>query len=122
MHFLLFFAYLNHILTKKFAFFKKKSYLCTRKRKSMESNRTIIHLEWKENREPKHEYFGSPASLFDKYAVSDLGIGRGALNNLYSKLSKDGKPQEYQNDQCIIRKGRLYCKPTDRGRKPSLSE
>lgn len=88
----------------------------------MESNRTIIHLEWKENREPKHEYFGSPASLFDKYAVSDLGISRGALNNLYSKLSKDGKPQEYQNDQCIIRKGRLYCKPTDRGRKPSLLE
>jgi len=88
----------------------------------MESNRTIIHLEWKENREPKHEYFGSPSSLFDKYSADELGIGRGALNNLYCKQASNGMAQEYQNDKCVIRKSRLYCKPTERGRKPSLSE
>ena len=89
--------------------------------KTMEKDRTIIHLEWKENREPRHEFFGSPASLFDKYTASDLGIGRGALNNLYSRQSNDGVERVYNNDKCVIRKSRLYCKATTRGQKPANS-
>lgn len=84
---------------------------------AMEKNRTIIHLEWKNAKEPQHEYFGSPASLYDKFTNDDLGIGQGALNNLFNKQAHAGITQVYANNTCIIRKGKLYCKDTERGRK-----
>jgi hypothetical protein len=75
-------------------------------------DRTILHLEI----EDRHEYFGSPASLFDKYTRGEIGISQAALNNHFSKLGKNDD-LIYKNKKCTIRKGTLYVKPTTRGRK-----
>ena len=74
--------------------------------------RTIVHLEI----DGRHEYLGSPSSLFDKYTREDIGIGQAALNNYFSKLGENDEPI-YKNKKCTIRKGALYVKPTTRGRK-----
>ena len=74
--------------------------------------RTILHLQV----ENRHEYFGSPSSLFDKYTREEIGISQAALNNYFSKLSEDAEAV-YKNKKCTIRKGTLYVKPTTRGRK-----
>ena len=76
----------------------------------MEDYRTIIHLEI----EGRHEYFGSPSSLFDKYTREKIGISQAALNNYFSKLGESDEPI-YKNKKCTIRKGTLYVKPTTRG-------
>lgn len=78
----------------------------------MEEYRTIIHLELN----GKHEYFGSPASMYDKHTAEELGISKASLNNYFSRISEDN-PQVYENKICIIRKGKMYVKPTTRGRK-----
>ena len=78
----------------------------------MKDFRSIIHLEMNGN----HEYFGSPASLFDKYTAEDLGITQASLNNFFCKHSEMNFIC-YMNKKCIIRKGKLYVKPTTRGRK-----
>lgn len=78
----------------------------------MEEYRTIIHLQINE----VHEYYGSPSSLYDKHTAEELGISKASLNNYFSKLSEDA-PQLYQNSKCIIIKGKLYTKPSTRGRK-----
>jgi hypothetical protein len=82
----------------------------------MEDYRTIIHLEI----EGRHEYFGSPSSLYDKYTSDELGISKASLNNFFSKLSDDAE-QIYTNKFCTIRKGLLYVKPSTRGRKKQVS-
>lgn len=74
--------------------------------------RTIVHLEI----DGRHEYFGSPSSLFDKYTREEIGIGQAALNNYFSKLDEN-EEAVYKNKKCTIRKGTLYVKPTTRGRK-----
>ena len=71
--------------------------------------RTIVHLEI----DGRHEYFGSPSSLFDKYTREEIGIGQAALNNYFSKLGENDEPI-YKNKKCTIRKGALYVKPTTR--------
>lgn len=83
----------------------------------MEEYRTIIHLELN----GRHEYFGSPASMYNKHTTEELGISKASLNNYFSKLS-DNDPQLYQNGRCTIRKGKLYVKPSTRGRKKQDSE
>ena len=70
--------------------------------------RTVIHLEI----EGQHHYYGSLANLFEFYNPKDLGISYGALRNY--GLSPE-KP--YQNAKCIIRKGFLLSKNTNRGKK-----
>ena len=74
--------------------------------------RTILHLQI----EDRHEYFGSPSSLFDKYTREEIGISQAALNNYFSKL-REGDEPIYKNKKCTIRKGTLYVKPTTKGRK-----
>ena len=74
--------------------------------------RNIIHLEI----DGKHEYFGSPASMFDKYSKEEIGISQASLNNYFSKLDNNAEVV-YKNKKCTIRKGTLYVKPTTRGRK-----
>ena len=74
--------------------------------------RTVLHLEI----DGRHEYFGSPSSLFDKYTREEVGISQAALNNYFSNL-RDCEEIIYKNKKCIIRKGTLYVKPTTRGRK-----
>ncbi len=66
-----------------------------------------------------YEFFGSAASLYDKYSAEQLGISQGALNNFFSKhkpVDEDGTVT-YTNNKCIIVKGSLYTKSDNRGRK-----
>ena len=74
--------------------------------------RTVLHLEI----DGRHEYFGSPSSLFNKYTREEIGISQAALNNYFSNLG-DCEEIIYKNKKCTIRKGTLYVKPTTRGRK-----
>jgi hypothetical protein len=74
--------------------------------------RNLIHLEI----DGKHEYFGSPASMFDKYTKEEIGISQASLNNYFSKLGNTAEVI-YKNKKCTIRKGTLYVKSTTRGRK-----
>ena len=67
--------------------------------------RNITHLEM----DGKHEYFGSPAALYEVHTATELGITQGALNNYFCKLADDAE-QIYTNKKCIIRKGPLYVK------------
>lgn len=83
----------------------------------MEEYRTIIHLEMN----GKHEYYGSPSSMYDKHTAEELGISKAALNNYFSKLTDD-TPQTYENKICTIRKGKMYVKPSTRGRKKQNPE
>ncbi|MDL2306132.1 hypothetical protein LJC72_12490 [Bacteroides sp. OttesenSCG-928-D19] len=76
------------------------------------NERTVIHLQIGD----KHEYFGSPSSLYDKHSSEELGISQASLNNYFYKL-QEGVELIYTNSKCIIRKGTLYVKPTTRGRK-----
>ena len=86
----------------------------------MENYRAIIHLEWKGEREQKHEYYGSPASLYRRYSVTELGVGISALNTHFHRASKKGMPQVYETETCIIRKGVLVSsKPEDKEKSPS---
>lgn len=83
----------------------------------MEEYRNIIHLELN----GVHEYYGSPASMYDKHTAEELGISKASLNNYFSKLSVNA-PQVYENKMCIIRKGKIYTKPSTRGRKKQEAE
>ncbi len=73
-----------------------------------ETERTVIHLEFK----GQHYYFGSVASIYDKFTSEQLGIGYGSLRNY--GLSPD---TPYINSKCTIRKGVLLQKSGGRGRK-----
>lgn len=68
--------------------------------------RTILHLQI----EDRHEYFGSPSSLFDKYTREDIGITQAALNNYFSKLGENYKPI-YKNTKCTIKKAHSMLNP-----------
>jgi hypothetical protein len=61
------------------------------------------------------EFFGSPAALYDKHTSEELLISQKSLNNYFSKCG-DG-PKIYRNAICEIRKGDLYTKAGNRGRK-----
>ncbi len=67
-------------------------------------------------KDERYEFYGSPASLFDKYSANDLAISQQGLNNYFSKIP-DGQPMIYKNRICEIHKGSIYVKPTTRGRK-----
>ena len=82
----------------------------------MQEQRTILHLEIN----GQHEYFGSPSSLFDKYTPDELGITQAGLNNYFSREAKQNNNLVYSNKRCIVRKGKLYVKPTTRGRKKDI--
>ena len=63
----------------------------------MEEYRNIIHLELN----GVHEYYGSPASMYDKHTAEELGISKASLNNYFSKLSND-KPFSYTDNQLVM--------------------
>lgn len=83
----------------------------------MKEQRTIIHLEMN----GRHEYFGSPNSLYDMHSSIEIGISKAGLNNYFSQKSKEGKECLYINKKCTIRKGKIYVKPSTRGRKKSTN-
>lgn len=76
--------------------------------KENKQERTVIHVEI----DGKHHYFGSIANIYEYFDTEIIGISYGSLRNY--GLSSD-KP--YQNNKCIIRKGVLLAKPSNRGKK-----
>ena len=71
--------------------------------------RNVIYLEWKTG----FEFFGSPASMYDKHTDEELGINIHSLNNVFCQLRKEGKPLQYVTKTCFnIRKGESILKET----------
>lgn len=79
------------------------------------ANRNIILLHLLES--DTYEFYGSPASLYDRHDAQELLIAQTSLNNYFSKQAAQGKELIYRNAYCEIRKGEMYVKPTTRGRK-----
>lgn len=79
------------------------------------ANRNVILLHILES--DTYEFYGSPASLFDKHEAHELLIAQTSLNNHFSKMAAQGKDLVYRNAYCEIRKGEVYVKPSTRGRK-----
>ena len=79
------------------------------------ANRNIILLHLLES--DIYEFYGSPASLYDRHDAQELLIAQTSLNNHFSKLAAQGKELIYRNAYCEIRKAEMYVKPTTRGRK-----
>jgi len=79
------------------------------------ANRNIILLHLLES--DIYEFYGSPASLYDRHDAHELLIAQTSLNNHFSKLAAQGKELIYRNAYCEIRKAEMYVKPTTRGRK-----
>lgn len=68
--------------------------------------------------EYRYEFFGSAASLYDKYTSAEIGISQGALNNyFYKNKNMDGTCKAYRNAKCLIIKSTIYTKMDNRGRK-----
>ena len=76
--------------------------------KENKQERTVIHVEI----DGKHHYFGSIANIYEYFDTDIIGISYGSLRNY--GLSAD---KSYQNNKCIIRKGILLAKPSNRGKK-----
>lgn len=68
--------------------------------------RTVIHLEINN----QHEYYGSLANMYEYHDALELGITYGSLRNF--SLAIDNP---YINYKCIIRKGILLSKKSNRG-------
>lgn len=77
------------------------------------ANRSIIQLHVLATDE--YEFFGSPAALYDMHSSEELLISQKSLNNFFSKCGNT--PKVYRNAVCEIRKGDLYTKTSNRGRK-----
>lgn len=82
------------------------------------ANRNIILLHLLES--DIYEFYGSPASLYDRHDAQELLIAQTSLNNHFSKLAAQGKDLVYRNAYCEIRKAEMYVKPTTRGRKKEV--
>lgn len=76
------------------------------------ANRSIIQLHMLVSDD--YEFFGSPAALYDRHAAEELLIAQKSLNNYFSKC---GDSKVYRNSVCEIRKGEIYTKASNRGRK-----
>jgi len=76
-------------------------------------NRSIIQLHKLATDE--YEFFGSPAALYDLHSSEELLISQKSLNNFFSKCGD--APKVYRNAVCEIRKGEIYTKASNRGRK-----
>ena len=77
------------------------------------ANRSIIQLHVLATDE--YEFFGSPTALYDLHSAEELLISQKSLNNYFSKCGD--APKVYRNAICEIRKGNLYTKAGNRGRR-----
>lgn len=77
------------------------------------ANRNIIQLHLLATDE--YEFFGSPAALYDKHSSEELLISQKSLNNYFSKCGD--APKVYRNAVCEVRKGEIYTKESNRGRR-----
>ena len=80
------------------------------------ANRSIIQLHILASNE--YEFFGSPAALYDLHSAEELLIAQKSLNNFFSKCGDN--PKVYRNSVCEIRKGEIYTKESNRGRKKEI--
>lgn len=76
--------------------------------KTEKRERTVIHLHLLDD--DRHLYFGSIANLYEFFDADTLGISYGSLRNY--GLSNE-KP--YRNKLCVIRRGVLLSKKSERG-------
>lgn len=76
------------------------------------NGKTIYHVSIGDD---DHHYFGSLAAVYSKYTQKELGV---SLQRLYDIGITPDNP--YKNDKCIIRKGVLVRKKTNR-KKPAYS-
>ncbi len=76
----------------------------------MKKERTVIHLYMKLS--DSHHYFGSIANIFEHFHQEEIGISYGSLRNYGLSPTKS-----YKNAKCVIRKGVLLSKVSNRGRK-----
>lgn len=70
------------------------------------NGKTIYHVSFGDD---ENFYFGSLAAVYDRFTPSALGV---SLARLYDVAITPEKP--YRNDKCIIRKGILQRKKTNR--------
>lgn len=70
------------------------------------NGKTIYHVSFGDD---ENFYFGSLAAVCDRFTPSELGV---SLARLYDVAITPEKP--YRNDKCIIRKGILQRKKTNR--------
>ena len=56
-----------------------------------------------------HRYFGSISAIFDQFTPEDLGVSK---SRLWAYGITEEKP--YQNKKCVIRKGVIHRKKTNR--------
>lgn len=70
------------------------------------NGKTIYHVSFGDD---ENFYFGSLAAVYDRFTPSELGV---SLSRLYDVAITPEKP--YRNDKCIIRKGILQRKKTNR--------
>lgn len=66
----------------------------------------IYHVCFGDN---DHHYFGSIAAIFDTFTPVDLGVSK---YRLWSFGIRENKP--YRNDKCIIYRGVIHRKKTNR--------
>lgn len=67
---------------------------------------TIYHVSFGDD---ENYYFGSLAAIYDRFTPSEMGV---SLARLYDVTITPEKP--YRNKKCIIRKGFLQRKKTNR--------
>ena len=77
------------------------------------TSRNIIQLHLLQTDE--YEFYGSPAALYDRHTSEELLIAQKSLNNYFSRCGDGIKV--YRNAVCEIRKGEIYTKASNRGRK-----
>lgn len=78
----------------------------------MPKERKVIHVELrKPHNGHRNYYFGSVAAIYDTLPTEVVGIGAGALWNVFGKYDK------YTGSLATIRKGELLTKSTNRGKK-----
>lgn len=77
--------------------------------------RTVIHVYLLQSN--KHYYFGSLASIYDMLSTDDIGIAYSSLRNVGLSIENP-----YENKKCIIRKGVIFSKKGNRGRKANNQE
>lgn len=67
---------------------------------------TIYHVSFGDD---DNHYFGSISAIFDQFTPQDLGVSKARL---WAYGITEEKP--YQNKKCIIRKGVIHRKKTNR--------
>ena len=80
----------------------------------MKQKRKVIHIYIKEL--DKHYYFGSIAAIYDKLRSDEIGLQYQSVINYFA----NNETEFYENAKCIIRRGELRAKKTNRGKKALL--